>query len=81
MKTILRKPQPPPFPLRLAGMIESGLVFLFAIAQLMAGSGDDAGAWRFVAVASFYAAFRLALRGGDSGGYAAASSRRRPTLH
>ncbi len=81
MKTVLRKPQPPPLPLRLAGVIASGLVFLFSVAQLMAGSGDDAGAWRFAAVASFYAAFRLALRSSDRGEQAVVSSRRRHSLH
>ena len=79
MKTVLRKPQPPPLQLRLAGVIASGLVFLFSVAQLMAGSGDDAGAWRFAAVASFYAAFRLALTSGESDKHAVAS-RRRHTL-
>lgn len=78
MKTVLRKPQPPPFPFRLVGAIASVAVFLLAVTQLATGAGDDA--WRFVAVASFYAAFRLTLRGEQRDRHAIVPHRRRHSL-
>lgn len=75
MKNLLRKPELPLSPLRLLGAIASSLVCLLSVVQLAAGADDDA--WRFAAVASFYAAFRLVLRNDQP---AVAAARRRHSL-
>ncbi|WP_114239556.1 hypothetical protein [Dyella sp. C9] len=61
MKTI---PRPLSYSQRLRslGVVVAALVFLVAVARLLAGAGEDVGLWRGLALSSLYIGFCLTQR-------------------